>query len=120
VVTGLIAVRVVADEPTDILNACELLRINLGIKQGIELGNKAFIATHGMNEAGCILGYVPGVLPCVALGVVPVVTRLGRVEWLAELAIALASADEPGPGVKDIAPVFGARIELPGDIEPAH
>src|SRR5215475_7126131 len=100
--------RIVTDESRDVFDVRKLFWVDLGIKQGIELGDEPFVPTHGPDETRSVLRYVPCVLPRITLGVIAVVTRSARVEWVSELAIAFARANKSRLRIEYVAPVPGA------------
>src|SRR5262245_58333317 len=100
----LVPVRVVTNQPRDVFDVRELLGVHLRIKQGIELGDKPLVSTHGSNQASRVLRYVPCVLLRIPFGVIAVVTGRTRIERITKLAITLASPNESRLWIKNVAP----------------
>ena len=110
VVARLIAMGILSDESGDI-GRCLSSHVAGDEEERVELGDESFFGAEEFHQSMHIVRHEPGILPCVALGVV-VLTVYGAegVERLAELSVGAQSAHKSSFLV-EVVPVGLAAVE---------
>ena len=110
-VRGFVAVGILSDESADIGGSL-FAHVALGGEQAVELREEGIVASEEVDESVDVVRYEPGVLPCVALGVVVgAMDDADGVEGLAELSFAVYGAHESRCGIEILAVGAAALVE---------